>query len=351
MLSILVAIISFSTADVHFTNVQWSTNSDGTVHLLPIAQPESYSTTIEHSVDFKDRKPAGNNNPEYENPRPYPTPTPAPSPRRPRPDYVPPIVKNAPAGLGKYSCIKKGFAAGGYPTQSDKMIALFAVRSKDIHDGSWSSQTYKDKQSLRETIRTLSIVGPCTDGSYEFTPKEAQNAENWISTKKVSIPNDDFKQTFQIKAQYVSQSIDTHNNSPSRVRRNWNYWAKGTPAHSCAKTLPAKKRVQLCRTIAAACRIEEVGCGRGYVENDNIRDGGDGNSGGNNGSDSGNNTGGNTGGNDTGGNTGGNDTGGNDTGGNTGGNDTGGEVGAGGNAESGHGADNGGGHGEGPGNH
>lgn len=357
MLSIILLFVGLVAADHeqnNFVAVEWGTQTDGTVFLVPPA------ITAEAAKSDTDRMPAGQGLPPSYEP-PYVAPTP---PKRYLPRPKPAPYKGKYAGLGRLSCIKKGYLDAGEGDVSNKFLAMIAVRSKDRASSGGLTNDQIERQVLRETIYTSAAIGPCTGSDYRFKGNEAARAEQWLNTPRIDVGRDEYNDVFQMDSRRVDMSVKSYEYTPGRVQRDWKYWNKGTAAAGCARALPANKRVRLCQIIARACGAVEVGCNRGYVENKEDHGGGDGGN-----SNGGNTSGGDTtGGSDTGGGTTGGDTGGGTTGGDTGGGTTGGDTGGGdtgsgndggttGNSESGngsndgagHGGDAGGGHGSGPG--
>ncbi len=360
MLSIILLFVGIATADHeqnNFVAVEWATQADGTVFLVPAAVQQAASDAAN-----LDRMPAGQDLPPQDPYYPPPRPPKYKKPKKPVPH------KGRHKGLGKYSCIKTGFMNAGEGDVSNKFIAMLAVQSKTraSHFGYTNDQI--DNVVLRETIFTAAALGPCKGSSYRFNSSEAARAEQWLDSPRPSVDRDDYKEVFQMDSRRVDVTVKSFNSTPFSIQRDWKYWNKKSPAYSCSTPYNGKKRINLCQHMVRACGAIEVGCERGYVENieNNNGGGGDGNSGGNDGGGNsggtggsdGGTSGGDTGGGNTGGDTGGGNTGG-DTGGNTGGSDNGAgtDGGSSGNAESGsgsnegagHGGDAGGGHGGGPG--
>lgn len=313
MLSLFVFVVGLAAAETpnNFVAVEWTTHSDGTVYLVPLS-----NSVLAQQEDFPpNRIPAG-----QDLPPPAQEDTP-PQVVRPAPEYKPPY-KNKYAGLGKFGCIKRGYLDAGEGDVSNKYIAMVAVRSKDRNDNSGLVSDARDRQIMRESIYTLSAIGSCKGSGYRFTKSEAQRSAQWLNAPRVNVSKAEYQSVFQMKRTSVDSTISNYEQSPERVQRNWDYLNDGTLAHKCAKPLEKKKRIRLCQMISRACGIQEVGCERGNYElrrpPGGASDGGDGPGG----------------------------PGGDGPGGSTTGN---GETGDGNNENSGHGANNGGKQGQGPG--
>lgn len=342
MLSLVLLLVGITAADTqnNFVAVEWTSYSDGTISLVPITT----NTTVLEQPIVGSRFPAGQDLPPPAAEVPDNTYTPPAAPQKPakKPPYVPPY-KGKFKGLGKYGCIKQGYLDAGEGDVSNKFIAMVVVRAKDRNDHFLMTKNNAEKQTLRESIYSSSALGSCKGNSYRFNPQEAAQADQWLSGERINVSRSQYKGIFQIDSYKVDQVVHNYDTTPTRIQRNWDYWGAGTPAHSCAKPLPYKKRIRLCQMIARACKVEEVGCNRGNTEII-TRDGGGDNGNDNGGNGPGGNGPGGPGGDGPGG-PGGDGPGG--PGGDGPGGSGGGETGPGSNADS-HGGDNGGGHGDGP---
>lgn len=230
MVHLLILLSSLSMAQdlSTFNLVSWRTQNDGSVYLIPIHQRSAAYTL---NGEDGGRGPASALSPQT-SPLPYSHTTP---------------------GLGKFSCLKKGFQNSGLKEASSKFIAAIAIKTKERHDASLMPQNKKDEVSLKEAIQTLSAIGYCKDTEYNFKSSDIYWSESWINSPHSAVDNAAFKRIFGIETNRIDQVIE-NNGSFDKIKRNWDFWAKNTPSHNCSKTL-AHKSVQVCRTLARACDV------------------------------------------------------------------------------------------------